>query len=342
MFSRKKVDTKTVLKISDTSVSFVTLKKNEGGFFVHHYEDVALVPGTIVRGEILRAEFLSKILKKIASTLDDTRVDVILPHEYFLLSQGFLSENTKKQKAEKRIKAYVADNKQSEPWHSDHVCEFEIFESKDTDKVEFTCLPKDIHHAYTHVLSKAGFQTVTLSSDILCFSHIFNTDRSALISLSHDNTRVVEFKEGRYMSHKTFEVSYQSVYKDIISHLKAPRQKAIDIAREYGFLRAHKDEKLFRQLIKSASPMLDFLHKKKTSAKKKSSSGTNQMHVIFNDQPLPGFADMIAQKINIPVNHVDVLKNPRYIFQDVLSLHRNDSYQYQAHIAQALKSFPHK
>jgi len=82
MFSAKH-PTKSVIKIDDTSVSYVTLGKDKQGFFVKQHELIILPEDTIHDGEILRVNILISVLKKIAKNINHRDIDLVLPHGLF-------------------------------------------------------------------------------------------------------------------------------------------------------------------------------------------------------------------------------------------------------------------
>jgi Tfp pilus assembly PilM family ATPase len=56
---------KTIISLHDNKIQYLTLAKNEYGFYVENYDSAELSDGIMKNGEILKAEFLSKILSKI-------------------------------------------------------------------------------------------------------------------------------------------------------------------------------------------------------------------------------------------------------------------------------------
>lgn len=332
MFSQKQPTSKTVICITDSTVSYLTLKKNQHGFFVDAHQEVALVEGAIVRGEILMADFLYKILKKISSRIENKNIDIILAHEYFLCQDADLSGISEKQALKKRVTQYLKELSDKYAWQKTHVCEFSYHNYNKKQNVLFTCLPRDIHSSYTHILQKAGFNVQSIGSDILAFDHVVPKDRTSLITISDDGVRMAEFKNGIFSSYKKFQVSYNILTQDIAKSLNIDELAARKILEEYGVLRAHKDEKVYKRLMRSLSPLLEFLSKRKIKDR-------SYLRIVFNHLPIPGVVDILKKTIHSDVAELDILRTEKYSFQDILSLHRDESYAYQAHIAQALKSW---
>lgn len=329
MFSQKQL-TKSVIKIDDASLSYITLAKNDQGFFVSQHETIELPEGIIVRGEILKADVFFNILKKTASTFENKNIDILLSHEYFLCADGVLDTSSKDVPLKKRVQDYFKNTANSESWHKTHVCEFSTHTIRNKENVLFKCLPKDIQKSYVHVCKRAGFKVSSISSDILAFDHLLSDERTSLIHVGAQTTRVAEFKSGMYMSHKTFEVSYHQFIKDIEKHLNISLMEARSILDQHGLLRSHREEKVYTRLLRSMSPLIDFLSKRKIK-------DALAIRVVFDEKPIPGFVDYVLKALKIDTAELDILYTNEYAFQDILSLHRDESYQYQSLIAQALK-----
>lgn len=329
MFSKKHL-IKSVIMVTDDSLSYATLAKNKLGFFVQQHETVELPKGIIVRGEILKADLLFNIFKKIAGTISNKSIDILLGHDYFLCSDGVLPKKQKETSLKERVQEYFKNTAESEPWHKTHICEFSTHTVQGKEKVLFKCLPKDIQKSYIHIAKRAGFKVSSMSSDILAFDHLLDGDRTIGIFVSDENVRIADFKSNMFTSHKKFQVSYNQFTQDIVKLLNISKEDARDILDQHGLLRSHKDEKVYTRLTRSISPLIDFLSKRKT---KESIS----IKVIFDENPIPGFADFLIKALRIKTSELDVLYTDKYTFQDILSLHRDESYQYSAHIAQALK-----
>lgn len=326
MFSSQK-QSKTVIRISDEELSFLSLSKNKNGFFVENYDAIILPPGIIERGEILKADIFSTMLKKIRKQIQNNNIDILLPHESFLFHDGELEPETKKQPIKKRIKNYFSKRMESDPWQKTHVCESQLHYSENKDLISFNCLPKEVQNSYIHICKKSGLNVVSIHSDVLSFGHIIET--GSLLYIDHFASRIIEFKNGMYISHKTFELSYKKIAEDIMKNISLSKEKALELISKYGLLRTHSDEKVYKRIIRTTNPLLDFFKKSK-------SKSTSNVFIAYGDIAIPGLADSISQVVKKNVTDVNIFKQPQYMFQDFLSLHKKDSYKYQPHIAQAL------
>lgn len=327
MFSSSK-KSKTVIKISDNELSFLTLSKNNYGFFIENHDSIVLPAGIIRRGEILKADIFSTMLKKIKKQIQNNDIDILIPHEHFIFHDGELETENKKQPIKKRVKNYFLKRIESDPWQKTHVCEFQLHHSEKKDLVSFNCLPKEIQKSYVHVCKKSGLNMTSINSDILSFGQIVNT--GSLLYIDHLSSRVVEFKNGMYVNHKTFELSYKKLTEDIMKNISLTQKEALELLSKYGLLRTHPDEKVYKRIIRATNPLLDFFKKSK-------SKSVSDIFILYGDIFIPGMADSISQSIKKTVTEINIFKHPKYTFEDILSLHKKDSYKYQPHIAQALR-----
>jgi len=331
MFSQKKI-TKSVIKIDDAELSYVTLAKNNQGFFVQQHETIELPEGVIVRGEILKADMFLAMLKKIAKNLDNKKIDILLSHEYFLCVDAVIDNSSQGLSVKKRIQGYFKNTKDSQSWHTTHAYEFSLHTINNRENILFKCLPTDIQKSYDQICKQAGLKVASMSSDILAFDHLLMNERVSLIHVGAETTRVVEFKSGMFVSNKKFQVSYNQFVQDIEKNLNVSSEQSRAILDQYGLLRSHKEEKVYTRLLRSISPLVDFLSKKKIKA-------SLLIRVVFDEKPIPGFVDYLAKALRVDTAELDVIYTNKYVFQDILSLHRDESYHYQSLIAQALKSW---
>lgn len=333
MFTKKqKITEKVTFKVTDNAISCITLVLQSGKYSVKNYQDIPLEKGIISKAEILKPEALASILRDFSSQMSNKNVNILLPHGLFLCSEGILSSQDKDKPLRSRVKEYFKKNTKKEKWHATHVCEFSDYVVKDTQAILFRCVEKDIYKSYIHVWEKAGLSVSSINSTVLAFDHVLPKERSTFIYIDHTHTRVVDFKDGLYISSKSFEFSYNQLVKDIVKNVSIDEKEAKKILSRYGLLRAHKDEKVYKNLLRSVSPLLDFLKRRKV----KESVGVT---VVFADTPLLGFMDILKKSISTEVKELDILQKEKYPFQEVLTLHKKDSYKYQAHIAESLRSF---
>lgn len=322
---------KTVVAIDDTSLSYVTVQKNAGGYDIVGYGNANLPEGVVVRGEILKADFLATALGKIRKSISSPLVDVLIPHEYFVCSNIPLMPPLKKQSIKDRVQQYFHNQDNPAPWQQTHVCEFSsVTKAGDKDHVLLRCLQKDIYRSYDYVARQAGLTMNAISSEILAYDHLIPNDRVFFVALHQHYCLVVEFKNGIYTSMKKFQVSYEQFKRDIKKNISTSDAEADKILKKYGVLRAHKDERVYRRLQQSLTPLLDYLSKRKISDQ-------YTILVTFDDVPVAGFVDAISQASGAECYELDIIATSQFNFADILSLHRNESYQFSALIAQALK-----
>jgi len=157
---------------------------------------------------------------------------------------------------------------------------------------------------------------------------------SLLIKVSDDDITVGEFTSGIYLSYDPFSQSYNTFIADIEKNMGIDTDTARDIFYQYGFLRAHKEEKVYKQLLHSLNPLVIGLEKK-ISKLLKNENNQPDIFVVFENKPIPGFIDYLVKRLQIGITHLDIIETDD--FHEILNLHRDESYHYQSHIAQALR-----
>jgi len=329
MATKKKLP-KTSILITDTHIGYCTLAKDSKGFFVEQHEITELPADVISRGEIIKADIVFQIFEKIAETLKNKNIDVVLTNEHFIHEVITLPEPNRKKTLKERAADYFAQSNTSYDWQKTHVCELHQGSDTNADQVLFSCLPQDIHDSYMYIAKKAGLMIGSITSPLLAIDHMI-ADDSDLILLNKKHTYVISYKQGIIYDTKVFNVSYDQYVKDVVEILSVLPEKAEQIVSQYGVSRNHKDEKVFKKMVKSSSPLLEYLTKKKKNMSDRTS------YVMYNHAAVPGFTDMIHKILGSNIHELNVLAIPKYQFHDSLSIMKRDSYQYQSMIAQSLK-----
>ncbi len=330
--SSKKV---MVVSLHDTFIRYIILAKNEYGFYVDKHDSAALEDGVIKQGEILQAEFLIKVLKKIRKDVNLSTVDLVLPHNYFLFDLHSITLNHKKEsKIKKNMRRYLKEHTQDISWLSSHAYEYDIFGNTEKKSVLFRALPQEIYRSYEYVFKKAGFSLQSIQSELLSFVPFFKDNkRVSQVFVDDAETYVLEYKNGIFISDKRFGFSYNQCIQDIEKNVHIERSKAQEILDKYGVLRTHPDTKVLRRLERSMTPLFDFFRGRKIK---------EEEHVIFvhyAHRPIKGFSDRLRKLLRTPIFDLSVLDSPKYSFQDVLSLHKKESYDYEPLITRALDIF---
>lgn len=332
MFSRKK-QYKTVLQITDTMITSLTLGKDTKGFFIHDHQSLKLPEGVIVHGEILKAEMLSTRLKKIVlSYKEQGTVDIIFPYENFTYASALLEKSSSRKNIKTRIREYFKKTPGTELWRQTHVCEFSHHPHEEKERIVFRCLPQDIFNSYFFLFKKFGFRVGSITSDVLAFDHLFDAERTRTLFVGEQSTRLVEYHQGMYTQSKSFQFSYEQLRKDIMSYTKMNELDANKVLERYGLLRSHPDEKVYKKLVRSLGPLLEVIQKTKLKQ-------TSHVALVFEQTPLKGISDIIEKTTGLATDDFDILKQKKYSFHDVLTVHRKKLHNFYPHIAQALKSF---
>ena len=334
---------KTVIALYDDGIKYLSLKKNNYGFYVENYDSTKLEKGIIENGEVLKADFLKKILLKVAKKIDTKSIDLILPHDYFLFDLHTVKKDGKK-KFKKLFKKYIKENIGKISWAKTHSYEYDVFEGEKETKVLFRALTRDAYSSYEHVFKKSGLKINSIQSDIVSFSYLFpNDQRVSQIFVGKNQTYVLEYRNGIYISDKKFDVSYNQFLKDIKKNINVSDIQTEKIFSQYGVLKTHKDAKVLARMERSLSPLFNFLKKSQGESRLRGKSNElkvkqkNSVFVHFEYTPIKGLSNRIKKLLKNDVYDMCILElKGDYTFQDVLSLHKKDSYQYESLIARAL------
>ncbi len=326
---------KTIIALNDSKIQYLTLAKNDYGYYIKNYDIAKLEEGVIKNGEILKADFLKKVLQKIVKKIGMHDVHLLLPHDYFLFDRHIIPKE-KKTNTKKLVKNYIKDSKEHISWIWSHAYEYDIFEEKKSVKVLFRALPLEIYSSYKYVFEQAGLNISSVQSEIVSFSFLLkNTARVSEILFTEDITYVLEYKNGIFMSDKKFNLSYKQLIQDIQKNINITETEAKKILNNYGVMFSHSDKKVLARIERSMGPLFDFiLHRK---IKEKSS-----LYIHFSDTPILGFIDRFKRKTKTDVHLLCALDSKKYAFQDILILHKKNSYKYESLISHALAVFDKK
>ncbi len=325
--------TRTTLYIDDTHIRMITLDHNGKEYSVRLSERAELEPGVIHNGDIVQADLLYRVLKHMKKNIPkESCVDVLFSEDAFLHDHVLLDESYTGKTLKQKISRALKQESGKRAWIDTHLCEGSYHRVDDHDFLFFECLRKDVRKSYHFVFEKAGIKVASFSSDVVALGHLLPQDEQvSLMYVDQDYMRVAEFKQGVFSGSKKFAASYRELARDIEKQLNIDEEQAQDILNKYGVLRSHKSEKLYKRLVRSLSPLLDFLLKRKAK---------RDIYICFANEPLLGFADLVQKASKGNVHELDVLASPAYPHTEVLSLHRKESYHYQLLIAQTLKHFP--
>jgi Tfp pilus assembly PilM family ATPase len=323
---------KTIISLHDDKIQYLTLAKNEYGFYVENYDSAELSDGIIKNGEILKAEFLSKILSKIQKKINTKHMQLILPHSYFLFDLHNIKDKKEKIKNKKRfIKKYLKENINKLSWVTTHSYEYDFFEKGKKVSILFRALQQDMYRSYEHVFKKAGFSIDSIHSELVSYSDFFKKEKKVTqIFVDNKSTYVLSYSDGVFMSEKKFNFSYNVCFDNIRKNTKGSEEYVKKILEKYGVLKTH-DKEVLRSIEKSMMPVFSYLKKKNIK--------DENVFVHFRNQPIKGFSDRLRKLLKSDVYDLCVLCSAKYTFQDVLSIHKRDSYEYEPLIARALSIF---
>lgn len=336
LFSQKKYY-KTVIYLDDKNIRYLTLCKKGHNFVVSAYDSAPLDQGVIHEGELLRVDFLKKVLQKIAKKLPHNKVELLLPHHLFQFEQHFLDIQDKKL-SKRKFLTYLKRNKSLFNWSGTHAYEYELsFGPEKKTTASFFLLAQNLFFSYDHVFRSAGLSLGSVRSyDEACFPFIEQKGSSLSISIGKKETRISHLLDGRYQSCTSFSFSYQGGVNKIKNILSVNSNQAEKIFNEYGVMQSHRDKKVFTELMQATEEIKKYLHKIQFNARKNEDQFSIFVHYDF--LPIKGFVHLCSQYLGIPIQELSLLDN-RKLFPETPLLHKKESYPYHALIARAVYLF---
>lgn len=309
------------ISISDTMFRYVLVGQDQHGFFVQDHGETPLEEGVVIRGEIIRASVLTNIIshtKKNLSAFAPVNYSLVLPHRYFIYD-AFLVEGIAQQKKKHLgIQTYLREHVQQYPWAEDHSC---LYQTDDNDMVYVEALPHERYQGYKTLLASCGIDDLEIHSTISGMTVITKAAPSLIIKIDHDKSHILECTYGHLEQQKIFELSYQSLVADVVKFLQVDLDFAQKVIRKYGVSRAHQEPKVYQRVIRSVSPLLDYLRIQKSIQKKK-------VYLWFSYEPLVGMQDMLMKHLHTDVSVINPVHNEMVQFHEVLTMHKDDTYRY--------------
>ena len=334
MFASKKSSTQLVLYCDDLSIRYLLLDRDDQGLFVRAHDEAELPLGVLERGEILKAEAFTGILRTIKTAVEregfklkNIQTTLILDNDYFKHVDFDLPGYSFRKDLHKQIQSFIKNNDEYSWLKDAHVSARYDDQQK---KLYAYTLSKHLSSGYLHSLEKAGFRDVSIHSDMFACEQLVGSDPHVrMIVVGDKYSKLVELKHGHYVSDKKFQVSYQQFSSDIIKNLNIPKDTARKIVREYGVSRAHKDQKVYARIIRSLTPLVDYLRLQKDIR-------TTPLFLWYLDTPIIAMADVLSKRLSTQVQELDPLKQSPRAFHEVLSLQRDDSHRFSLLLAQAM------
>lgn len=335
MFSFSTPKVQVVIAITNSDIRYVIVDKDSDGFFVVHHEEAELPEGIIEKGEILRAEALSSILKKVNGNImthlpakKKAVYSLLLPHHYFRFETLSLQDPLPQKNTQQYLAQYLNDNSETYPWVTNHTYSFHY--NEEDQEVYIEALNSDMYTSYETLLTTSGYKDVAITSNTTACGFLLSHHKTAqMVLFGEESSYLIGYRNGYRVSSQKFEISYRRFVAEIVKGLSIDKERARKIIREYGVSRAHKDERVYTQLMRSLTPLLDILRKKKTSAK-------YPLYVWYLDTPIVAMEEVIEKRVNINVTELNPFALPGYSFHEVLTLHKQESYRYSLLVAHAL------
>lgn len=341
IFSKKQ---KTIVYIDDEYIRYLRLAKNNYGFYVEKHGAIKIEPGTINHGEILHAAYLKNTLQNLVKKISDigTDIELLLPHDLFLFDLHRIQKEKKKVSAKKILKQHLDKNKKTISWAATHSYEYDLFDFEENISVLFRALPRDVYAAYEHIFKQVGLKINSTHSNILSFAHLLPQNGQVnQVFVQNNTSSILDYVDGIYTAEKKLTFSRNQCLSEIKKNIGSNDEQAIKILNNYGITRSHRDEQVFKVLDKNAHSITDYLEKKQADFRKNNSDKIEKsfpIYIHFDGLPIKGFLDKCAKGIKTDVLLLSTLSG-KYTFQDILAIHKRDSYTYEALIARALAVF---
>ncbi len=331
----KKDRVQTTLFLRDDLVAYVSVAKDAEGFFISDYDRAELEPGVIERGEILKADFLQKILFKIRKKIGTKDIHLILPHEHFGFDTHSFKRESKKD-VSKQVQNYLKKNKSKISWAKTHGYEYDVLFDEKNIRLLFRTLPHEMHETYRYLFEKAGFHILSIQSQHLALRTLLpQKGFVSQLSVGVEKSYLINYKDGLYQDEKVFDFSYQGLLSSIQKYVSVSQTEAESILQKYGVLQIHPEPKVYSALQRKLDPILSLLKKKKKKDQR-------QLFVHEINFQIPGLSLLLGRVLPFSVREFSFHENPEYPFHEVLSLHKKESYFYEPLIAHSLSFFEKK
>jgi Tfp pilus assembly PilM family ATPase len=315
IFSRKKEQ--AVIFLSDTQVKYVSLSKRRHTYHIETYEQADLKPSVFKNGEVLEMEFLSQILSRIQKHLNLKHVDVLLPHHFFVYEKVSLDMSyTREQKMRQAFYKHVTQFPEKYPWITTHSFELMFYKTEKGVDVHIQMLSQENYRALVYTFEKAGFTIGSVHSEDFSFRHIFQDMKKVLhIRIYNDSTRLGLFDRGVSTSNTDIDFSYQNILGIYAKYGISPDQ-AQNMLEHHGFLSTYNDQSLYRAVSQPMTSLLlllkDLIHT------------VDHVYVSFESYVIPGVIDTLQKSFHTPIQLVDPLHFPTYLFNNIRSIHAQD------------------
>lgn len=318
----------------DQELRYLYLDTDTQGIFVRAYGTIDIENGVIEKGEILKAQKFLDILKKLKKNIGEIKKDtqhiLLLPQEYVQHEHCVLPDINLKKKLSPQVKTFLEQDSELYPWLSTHSFQ-PVFDTR-TQKIYLELIRADRYKSFSIVFEQAGFLNIAIHGAMTSLgAFVRNTKHSMVMVVSEHTTRILDFEFHHLIREKKFEFSPQLLLRIIRNHLKSVSPEyAKNILREYGISRAHREEKLYHELLRNLNPLASVM-RKRTLAR------SVPVYICFTTDFILGLTDTLEQQLKIPIEEIDPFMGPSGLFHEVLFLPAQDKNTYSLLAAAALR-----
>lgn len=334
MFKSSRYQPRVIFAVNDHRIQYLILDHDDQGFFIVHHDEAELPEGIVSKGEVLRAEAFSEILRKAKKDIKEKLTSsgfnliVLLDSDYVDITTIKLPDFEEKNDAGKQLRSYL--NKHRE----DYTCldtHYYYVRQHNQGVFHVELIEKHHYESYQTLFDVAGFSRPSIYSQMYPVGDFVYESTGVIFVLLFEKsfTRVIEYQDGKLIKSKKFECSFDQIMKDISRNISVELPEARKIMNTFGVSRSHRDEKVYRRIIRSMTPLLDYLRRRKGIAK-------IPLYTWYTDIPLVGMEDLLHKRLGSRVEILDPLEAKKERVHEVLSLPKEESYRYSLLLAAGL------
>lgn len=256
------------IDISDRSLKFADLRRENGRFFVRRFGNRIIPEGLIESGQIKNKEKLTNFLRSIRKELRTKFVNVSLPEEKAFLG----SINLPKVRKEEIRGALELQLEEHVPISAENaIFDFEVFEikdkriKKDSLQVNFVAFPKEMIEDYRGVFVGAGFIPLAFEMEAYAFARVAvpKNEKGPYLIADFGKTRIslAIVSEGKIRFTSTIKIGGDDLQRALIKDLKVDHFRAEEIKKRSGLLRGKESEKVVEAFLPIVAVIKDEIEK---------------------------------------------------------------------------------
>ena len=334
------------LDISDTSIKFADIKKEEGEFLLSSFDKKNLQPGIVKKGRILNEELLVSEIKELLKGKKSTQYAAIsLPEE----NAFFQVVEVPKVKRERLKEAVEYQAEESIPLSVEDIyLDYQIIRNKRKNlEVLLAALPKKVVDSRISAVKEAGFFPVVAEVESMSTVRALvekekEPEPLLLMDIGENKTILTVFSKGIIIFTSYILFSSEDLTKKIAEDNDLSKYKAEKLKINHGLTSKERPD-----IIESLTPLLtDAVEEIKKHLAYYNSCGfkfqngdTEELKKVITcggGAKLKGLPQFLSEKLNIKVKKGDPLIN---ISKDCRKKIDGDGLEYATSFGLALRNF---